>query len=135
MDEHGNYVAQKVLSSCSEEKKKELLNLIIPLFNKLKDLSFGGKIIGKLILSYPELKDKINKEILDKIDLSNEKKNDDKNNIDEEDEKSDDNFEKNKNNLNEENNNSIKDNNLRGKGGNKFYMKRGKGKFYKNKKD
>ena len=39
------------------------------------------------------------------------------------------------NNLNEENNNSIKDNNLRGKGGNKFYMKRGKGKFYKNKKD
>ncbi len=135
MDEHGNYVFQKVLNYCNEEKKNEILNLIIPLFNKLKDLSFGGKIIGKLILSYPELKDKVNKEILDKIDLNNEKKNDDKDNFDEEDEKSDDNFEKNKNNLNEENNNIIKDNNLRLKGGNKFYMRRGKGKFYKNKKD
>ena len=135
MDEHGNYVFQKVLNYCNEEKKNEILNLIIPLFNKLKDLSFGEKIIVKLILSYPELKNKVDKEILDKIDFSNEKKNDDNNKdilSDEENEKSND-EEKNENNINNENEIQKENNNLRK--GNKFHFKRGKGKYYKNKKD
>ena len=55
LDDHGNYVVQKVLQ-CAEEKVKEnILKNIIPLIPKIKEVTFGERLLNKLYSSYPQL--------------------------------------------------------------------------------
>ena len=59
IDEHGNYVIQKALA-CSENKEQEIiLNNIIPLVPKIKNVSFGEKLLSRLMATYPQFKYKI----------------------------------------------------------------------------
>ena len=56
MDEHGNYVVQKALS-CSEANEQEIiLKNIIPLIPKIKNVSFGEKLLSRLMSAYPQFK-------------------------------------------------------------------------------
>lgn len=54
LDEHGNYIIQKALMCCDGETQKTLLDVIIPLIEKLKGLAFGERIINRLYKSYPK---------------------------------------------------------------------------------
>ena len=56
MDEHGNYVIQKALSCCDINEQEIILNNIIPLIPKIKNVSFGGKLLSRL-MAYPQFKD------------------------------------------------------------------------------
>ena len=59
MDEHGNYVIQKALA-CSELKEQEIiLKNIIPLIPKIKTVSFGEKLLSRLMATYPQFKTSI----------------------------------------------------------------------------
>ena len=55
LDEHGNYVIQKVLACVDMERQKAMLALIIPLFDKLKMMNYGERVINRLLMSYPQL--------------------------------------------------------------------------------
>lgn len=55
IDEHGNYVVQKVLACSPPEKQLILFKYIVPMFNKLRSMNFGEKIIGRLLLIYPAI--------------------------------------------------------------------------------
>ena len=55
LDEHGNYVIQKVISLVDPASRKMMLSQIIPLFGKLKMVSYGERVINRLLMSYPEL--------------------------------------------------------------------------------
>ena len=57
LDEHGNYVVQKVLAMSKPDMKKEMLRIIIPLFDKLKNCSYGERVINRLMVSYPIIND------------------------------------------------------------------------------
>ena len=55
LDDHGNYVIQKALY-CAEGKTKEnMLNSIIPLIPKIKEVSFGERLLNRLFAAYPQL--------------------------------------------------------------------------------
>ena len=58
LDEHGNYVVQKVLSLSKPNVQKAMLKIIVPLFDKLKNFSYGERVINRLIVSYPIINDK-----------------------------------------------------------------------------
>ena len=53
LDEHGNYVVQKVLAVSNTKKKKEMLYIIRGLFPKLKKTHFGERIIQRISATYP----------------------------------------------------------------------------------
>jgi len=55
LDEHGNYVVQKVLSISNMKKKKEMLIIIKSLFPELKKSHFGERIIHRISLTYPNI--------------------------------------------------------------------------------
>ena len=55
IDEHGNYVVQKVLACSPPEKQLILFKYIVPMFNKLRSMNFGAKIISRLLLIYPSI--------------------------------------------------------------------------------
>jgi ribosomal protein S7 len=55
LDDHGNYVIQKVLQCADEKTKENMLKNIIPLIPKIKELSFGEKLLNRLFCSYPQL--------------------------------------------------------------------------------
>lgn len=55
IDEHGNYVVQKVLALSNNNIQKQMLSIIITQFDKLKMLSFGERIINRLLASYPDI--------------------------------------------------------------------------------
>ena len=58
-DMFGNYVIQKLLIVCTEDKiKKHILKIIASEFNELRNLPFGNKLIKKLKITYPEIKSK-----------------------------------------------------------------------------
>ena len=59
-DIFGNYVIQKLLIVCTDDKiKNHILSIIAAEFNALNNISFGPKLIKKLTLNYPEIKSKI----------------------------------------------------------------------------
>ena len=59
-DLFGNYVIQKLLIECNDDKiRNNILNIIASEFNSLKNLSFGNKLIKKLTMNYPQLKNKL----------------------------------------------------------------------------
>jgi hypothetical protein len=53
LDEHGNYVVQKALSLSSPKKQKNMLGTIKTLFDKLKTLPFGERVISRIVTTYP----------------------------------------------------------------------------------
>ena len=55
LDEHGNYVIQKVLACADLKTQNEMLKYITPVINQLKTLNFGERIINRLVLTYPQL--------------------------------------------------------------------------------
>ena len=55
LDEHGNYVVQKVLSISNMKKKKEMLSVIKSLFPLLRQTHFGLRIIHRISLTYPSI--------------------------------------------------------------------------------
>ena len=55
LDEHGNYVVQKVLSKSSQKQQKMMLEIIVSLFEKLKNCPHGERVINRLMMSYPNL--------------------------------------------------------------------------------
>ena len=48
LDEHGNYIVQKALSLSTPNMQKIMLNVIESLFDKLRKMSFGNKIINRV---------------------------------------------------------------------------------------
>ena len=60
MDEHGNYVIQKLLSIIDENKRKKIFEIIVILIPELRKKIFGEKVIMRLLVNYPELKEKYN---------------------------------------------------------------------------
>ena len=58
LDEHGNYVVQKVLLLSPPATQKKMLKLIVPAFEKLKRFPYGERVINRLVASYPIITDK-----------------------------------------------------------------------------
>ena len=58
LDEHGNYVVQKVLLLSDSKTKIAMLKLIVPLFDQLKSHPYGERVINKLYASYPMIADR-----------------------------------------------------------------------------
>jgi len=58
LDEHGNYVVQKVLLLSDSKTKIAMLKLIVPLFDQLKARPYGERVINKLYASYPMIADR-----------------------------------------------------------------------------
>ena len=55
LDEHGNYVVQKALFYADEYQKEIILKYIIGMIPKIKNVSFGEKMLNRLISSYPQI--------------------------------------------------------------------------------
>ena len=55
LDDHGNYVIQKVLNCADNIKREEILNVIKPLIPKIKETTFGEKLLDRLYYLYPIL--------------------------------------------------------------------------------
>ena len=53
LDEHGNYVVQKVVALSDIDKQKEMLKVIISVSEKLKNTQHGEKVLNKLMITYP----------------------------------------------------------------------------------
>ena len=59
-DMFGNYVIQKLLIVCNDDNiRNNILNVITSEFNSLRNLPFGNKLIKKLNMNYPQIKNKI----------------------------------------------------------------------------
>ena len=58
LDEHGNYVVQKVLALSKPNVQRAMLKIIVPLFEKLKNFPYGERVINRLLISYPIINDK-----------------------------------------------------------------------------
>ena len=57
LDEHGNYVVQKVLQLSKPNVQKMMLRIIVPLFEKLRNFPYGERVINRLTMSYPIISD------------------------------------------------------------------------------
>ena len=55
LDKFGNYVVQKALQRADQETQRNILNLIAPHLQKLKNYPFGMKLYSKLIITYSYL--------------------------------------------------------------------------------
>ena len=55
LDEHGNYVIQKALYYADFEKKEEMLKIVRPLIPKIRNSTFGEKLLTRLYSMYPKL--------------------------------------------------------------------------------
>ena len=55
IDEHGNYVVQKVISISNLKKRKEMLSIIKGLFPILTQTHFGQKIIHRISTTYQDI--------------------------------------------------------------------------------
>ena len=55
LDEHGNYVVQKALYYAEYKEKEIILNNIKPLIPKIRNTSFGEKLLYRLYSFYPQL--------------------------------------------------------------------------------
>ena len=60
VDEHGNYVVQKVLANADSKTQNDVLNIIIENIPKIKEVSFGEKIINRLLMTYPQMVNMMN---------------------------------------------------------------------------
>ena len=65
LDDHGNYVVQKALFYAEGKTKENMLKNIIPLIPKIKEVSFGDRLLSKLFATYPQLNNNLNNNIKD----------------------------------------------------------------------
>ena len=61
LDEHGNYVVQKVLNIANPTIRNQMLKIIKINLNKLKNCYHGKRLINRLIYNYPIFNEKIEK--------------------------------------------------------------------------
>ena len=61
LDEHGNYVIQKVLSNANKEIQNKVIEYIIPVLDKIREQTFGARLLNKLATSYPVINDYLDK--------------------------------------------------------------------------
>ena len=54
-DKFGNYVVQKALQRADQVTQQNMLNIIAPHLQKLKNFPFGMKLYSKLIITYSYL--------------------------------------------------------------------------------
>ena len=52
LDNFGNYVVQKAIISSNEETKEKFFKMIIPLIPQLQKLTFGQKLLSKLLIQH-----------------------------------------------------------------------------------
>ena len=55
LDDHGNYVIQKVLQCANDKIKEKILKVIFILIPKIKEVPFGERLLNRLLGSYPQL--------------------------------------------------------------------------------
>ena len=55
LDDHGNYVIQKALHYSEGKIRENMLKNIIPLIPKIREVSFGDRLLSKLFTTYPQL--------------------------------------------------------------------------------
>jgi SOS response regulatory protein OraA/RecX len=55
LNNYGNYVCQKALLYCNEENQNKFFKIIVNNSQELQMLSFGQKLISKLLIQYPKL--------------------------------------------------------------------------------
>ena len=60
VNEYGNYVVQKALSFADEKDREIIMNYIIPLTPKIKEVKFGEKLLFKLTKYYQPLANYLN---------------------------------------------------------------------------
>ncbi len=60
LDEHGNYVIQKVISCAEKSIQSKMIDNLIEIIPKLKNVSFGERILNRLSLIYPKLSNVLN---------------------------------------------------------------------------
>ena len=60
LDEHGNYVIQKVISCAEKSIQSKMIDNLIEIIPKLKNVSFGERILNRLSLMYPKLSNALN---------------------------------------------------------------------------
>ena len=63
LDDHGNYVIQKALQFADNKTKEKMLKIIEPMIPRIKEVSFGPKLLNRLFMSYPQLSRKNNNNI------------------------------------------------------------------------
>ena len=73
LDDHGNYVIQKALFYAEGKTKENMLKNIIPLIPKIREVSFGNRLLSKLFSTYPQLNDYTNNNFKNQINLNNYK--------------------------------------------------------------
>jgi hypothetical protein len=54
-DIFGNYVIQKAISVSDNQRKEKFFQILVPLIPQLQNLSFGQKLLSKLLLQNPKL--------------------------------------------------------------------------------
>ena len=55
LDEHGNYVIQKVLFYAEKDKKELIFKVIKSMIPKIRNTSFGNKLLNRLFHMYPQM--------------------------------------------------------------------------------
>jgi hypothetical protein len=58
LDEHGNYVVQKVISLSNFITQRQILKIIMENIDKLKSCNHGERVINRLSANYPFINDK-----------------------------------------------------------------------------
>ena len=58
LDEHGNYVVQKVIMLSNPIAQRQMLKLIMENIDKLKHCNHGERVINRLVVNYPFINDK-----------------------------------------------------------------------------
>ncbi len=61
LDEHGNYVIQKVLNYADNKIQEEMLKNLCNNIEKIKTIGFGERIINRLMVNYPQMTGFLNK--------------------------------------------------------------------------
>ena len=80
LDDHGNYVIQKVLQCADGNIKENILKNIIPIIPKIKEVSFGERLLNRLYSSYPQLNGNFNSKKKNNFGFYNESYNNEQEN-------------------------------------------------------
>ena len=74
LDEHGNYVIQKVISCAEKNIQNKMIDNLIEIIPKLKNVSFGERILNRLSMIYPKLNNALNNNGNNNVNSNNNKK-------------------------------------------------------------
>ena len=113
IDEHGNYVIQKVLANADSKTQNEVLNIIIENIPNIQEVPFGERIINRLFMTYPQMANMINLIGENNYNIkivNNNRKGNNKGKYNKKKNNNRDNFDNNNNGGNINNNNNVKQN-------------------------